>query len=106
MQEFGEIAIQLAKNPLGIIALAFVLIYGIAGFLSRSPKFNEYDRKILVWFLVFFPCLVLAVFTYLVMFHHTKLYAPYDYTDERYFFGAEKGTPSEASPNKEIQPTQ
>ncbi len=108
MQEFGDIAVQLARNPLGIIALAFVLIYGIAGFLAKGGSFDPPEKRILTWFLALFPVLVLAVFTYLVIFHHTKLYAPYDYKDEKHFFNGQHENEisgGDKPPNQPIQPT-
>lgn len=39
----------------------------------------------MVLFLVFFPVIVLVCFTYLVSCHHTKLYAPSDFANERNF---------------------
>ncbi len=108
IQEFGDIAVQLAKNPLGIIAMAFVLIYGIAALLTKAGSFDPPEKKILAWFLALFPVLVLTVFTYLVIFHHTKLYAPYDFKNENNFFnGQNKNGPSEEDnpPNEHIQPT-
>ena len=74
---FGKTAKGLAKNPLGIIALFIVLIYGFASLVvAFSDKLVAGERVPLIWFLVVFPCLVLAVFGWLVSRHHTKLYAP------------------------------
>ena len=88
MKDFGESASKLARNPLGIIALFIVLVYGIAGtVLSTSSEFlSEEQREIFVWFLVLFPVVVFIGFLWLVSKHHTKLYAPTDYQTEEGFF--------------------
>jgi hypothetical protein len=77
-----------AKNPLGIIALFIWLVYLVAGsVLSLSVSYLEgsWQRMPLIFFIVIFPCVILAVFTYLVVYHHEKLYAPSDYKDEKNF---------------------
>jgi len=85
-KEFFESSIRLAKNPLGIIALFQVLIYGIAGYVTANIGSTYVDiLKPMIWFLVLFPIAVLIVFAYLVIFHHRKLYAPSDFTDEANF---------------------
>lgn len=87
MQTFGKTASRLSRNPLGILALFLVLVYGFAcivvGFGSKS--LNESERFPLIWFLVLFPILVLWVFYLLVTRHHRKLYAPVDFKDEKFF---------------------
>jgi hypothetical protein len=85
VDNFGKIAVQLSRNPLGIIGLAFVLVYGIAGYVSTSDVFSAEERKIIVYFLVLFPVLIIGVFYKLVTSHHTKLYAPSDFSDEANF---------------------
>ena len=95
LQDFGQTAQRLARNPLGIIALFIVLVYGIAG-LVLGVSLGDLDpseRQALVWFLVVFPVVVLAVFYRLVTAHHVKLYAPRDFLDAEGFFRAL--TPSE-----------
>lgn len=83
---FGNTAKGLARNPLGIIALFIVLVYGVAaltaGFAS-SLTVNE--RLPLIWFLVIFPILVLIVFAWLVSQHYWKLIFPSDFKDEENF---------------------
>ncbi len=95
LQEFGQNAQRLARNPLGIIALFIVLVYGIAGLVLgvSAGKLDPSERQPLVWFLVVFPVVVLAVFYRLVAAHHVKLYAPNDFPDAEGFFRAL--TPSE-----------
>ena len=85
VNDFGKTATGLSKNPLGIIALAFVFVYGIAGIFTSQTNLANSLLIVLVIFLVLFPCLVLFVFYLLVTKHHTKLYAPSDYTDENNF---------------------
>lgn len=86
---FGRTAKGLARNPLGIIALFIVLIYGFASLVvGFSDKLVSAERILIIWFLVIFPCLVLAVFGWLVSRHHTKLYAPSDYREDESFIQA------------------
>ena len=83
IQSFGETAKKLARNPLGIIALFIVLVYGIASLVTISTEAGAVDeRQPLIYFLVFFPVLVLAVFAWLVSKHSDKLYGPSDFTNE------------------------
>ena len=86
---FGNAAYKLARNPLGIIALFIVLVYGFAALVtSFSSSFPADERLPLVYFLVIFPVLVLAVFGWLVSRHINKLYAPSDYRNEDLFVQA------------------
>ncbi|MBI4246885.1 MAG: hypothetical protein HY614_06815 [Candidatus Rokubacteria bacterium] len=89
-ERLGQAAQRLARNPLGIIALFIVLVYGIAALVvNYSAGHLDQDQKWpLVWFLVGFPVAVLTAFTWLVARHHTKLYAPGDYREDRGFFEA------------------
>lgn len=83
IRTFGNIARNLARNPLGIIALFIVLIYGIASLVTISID-TGVDSELLplIWFLVVFPVLVLGVFAWLVSKHNDKLYGPSDFTNE------------------------
>ncbi len=87
LREFAEAAKALTKNPLGIVGLFIVLVYGFAcmvlGF--NGGHLDPDERKPLVWFLVLFPVLILGAFYRLVTGHHKKLYAPSDYRDEKLF---------------------
>jgi hypothetical protein len=85
--EFGKTAQSLARNPLGIIALFIVLLYGIAGLvLGTSAKNMEPSERLpLIWFLAIFPVIVLGVFSWLVSRHHQKLYAPSDFKSDDAF---------------------
>jgi tetratricopeptide (TPR) repeat protein len=78
---FGYTARQLARNPLGIIALFIVLIYSIAGLVFGFAGTNlEVAQKWpLIIFLVTFPLVVFSGFIWLVAAHAAKLYAPSDF---------------------------
>ncbi|MCX6241384.1 MAG: hypothetical protein NTX43_06240, partial [Bacteroidetes bacterium] len=75
MDTFMTNAKGLAKNPLGIIALFISLIYGFACLvLGISGKSLVHEEKMpFIWFLIFFPVLILVTFVYLVTRHHQKL---------------------------------
>lgn len=86
VRSFGATARGLAKNPLGIIALFIVLVYGLAALVTAfASALSEGERLPLIWFLVLFPVLVLGVFGWLVCRHSEKLYSPSDFKDERNF---------------------
>ncbi len=93
---FGETASKLARNPLGLVALFLVLIYGIAGlFLKFAGETLSVDQKWpFVWFMVLFPLAVLGVFAWLVARHSTKLYAPSDFKTEDGYFRSLSISPS------------
>ena len=83
INQFGGIAKGLAKNPLGIIALFIVLVYGFASLATAfAGSFTPSERAPLIYFLVFFPILVLGVFSWLVSKHSGKLFAPSDFKNE------------------------
>lgn len=88
IDEFGKTAQKLSRNPLGIIALFIVLVYGIAGLVLgiSSEHLQSNERLPLIWFLVCFPVIVLIAFYRLVALHHVKLYAPNDFPDKEGFF--------------------
>jgi CheY-like chemotaxis protein len=82
-RSFGANAQKLARNPLGIIALFIVLVYGVAGLVTAfSASLSPSERIPLVYFLVVFPVLVLGVFAWLVSQHSNKLFSPTDFKDE------------------------
>ena len=83
---FGGVAVSLARNPIGIIALFIVLIYGFACIVAGlGTSWSAGERLPLIYFLALFPLVVLAVFAWLVTAHHKKLYAPSDFRDEANF---------------------
>jgi CheY-like chemotaxis protein len=91
VKTFGDISVNLARNPLGIIALFIVLVYGFASFViifgsSLSPS----EKLPLVYFLTFFPVLVLASFTWLVCNHSDKLFSPSDFRDEKNYMALQE----------------
>jgi hypothetical protein len=86
ISSFGNTAKGFARNPLGIIALFIVLIYGFAALtLGFNSKLEAAERLPLVWFLVAFPVAVLVLFGWLVSSHHEKLYAPSDFRSDDVF---------------------
>jgi len=83
LKEFGDTAKGLAKNPLGIIALFIVLVYGFASLVTAMGSgLSAAERMPLIYFLVSFPVLVLGVFAWLVSQHSQKLYGPSDFRNE------------------------
>lgn len=73
------------KNPLGIIALFIVLVYGIAALVVGAGGRGALDFTPLIYFLSFFPVIVFVGFYFLVARHHRKLYGPSDFKDEDNF---------------------
>ncbi len=84
-KDFGSIAVKLSRSPLGIISLFVVLVEAIAAGIAVFSNFEPNAQLILVIFVTVFPLIVFASFVFLVIKHHTKLYAPSDYTDEQNF---------------------
>ena len=81
--EIIDAAKGLARNPLGIIALFIVLVYGFASLVTTfAGSFTHEERLPLVYFLVLFPILVLIVFAWLVSKHSGKLFSPADFKNE------------------------
>lgn len=75
------------SNPLGIIALFIVLVYGMAVLvITQSDTLRQGDITALVCFLIAFPLIVFIGFLWMVTQHHFKLYAPKDYEDDDSFF--------------------
>ena len=71
---FGKIAAILSRGPLGILALFIVLVYGLASLLTTSGgDLTSAERLPFVYFLVFFPILLLGVFVWLVSKHGDKI---------------------------------
>jgi CheY-like chemotaxis protein len=85
LSAFGESAQRLSKNPLGIIALFIVLVYGFAALVTGFSGGTLVERLPLIYFLVIFPVLVLGVFAWLVSQHAGNLYAPSDFKNEDNF---------------------
>jgi CheY-like chemotaxis protein len=90
LNSFFDTAKSLARNPLGIIALFIVLVYGIAALVTASgSSFTATERLPLIYFMVVFPVIVLGVFTWLVSQRHNNLYAPGDFQNAEDFFRAQ-----------------
>ena len=52
-KSFGDTAQGLARNPLGIIALFIVMVYGFAAMATAfAGSFTPGERQPLIWFLV------------------------------------------------------
>src|SRR5215472_11028238 len=85
LKEFGATAKSLSRNPLGIIALFIVLVYGLACLvIITGGSLTPSERIPIVYFLLVFPFVVLGVFTYLVSFKADQLFAPSDYRRGEY----------------------
>lgn len=84
---FGETATKLSRSPLGIIGLFIVLVDLFAA--AVAGPFGSHLNPIQVWallaFIIGFPLVVFVSFVWLLVKHHTKLYAPSDYrTDDAF----------------------
>lgn len=91
LSTFSSAAKGLTKNPLGIIALFIVLVYGFASLtLGVTSRLEATERLILVWFLVLFPFAVLFLFGWLVSNYHEHLYSPADYRSDDAFHKSKK----------------
>jgi len=103
LKSFGNSAKELSRNPLGIIALFIVLVYGFAcllfGFSAKNLTTEE--KSPLIWFTVLFPVLVLFVFAWLVTKHHNKLYSPRDFRDDDAFLNAMRENQNKPTKAKE-----
>jgi hypothetical protein len=101
LKDFGDIAVKLSRNPLGVLSLSFVLVYGIAGVVCTSSVLQQGERLVLVWFVVLFPMVILAAFYRLVTKHASKLFGPSDFSDEANFLAYTSG---EISPEQAKSP--
>lgn len=85
-ESFGKTASNLSRNPLGIIALFIVLVYGFASLVTVFiGSLSSMEKLPLIYFLILFPVLVLGAFVWLVSEHSDKLYGPSDYKNEENF---------------------
>jgi hypothetical protein len=103
---FGETARGLSHNPLGIIALFIVLVYGIAALVvGFGNNLNGTSTTMLVVFMVLFPVLVLAVFTWLVAKYPVNLYGPKEFIPGEYVQAIlDQSVPYEVRNLRVIQP--
>jgi CheY-like chemotaxis protein len=91
LREFGISAKSLSRNPLGIIALFIVLVYGLACLVViTGESLSVAERIPIVYFIVSFPFVVLGVFTYLVAFRAGQLFAPGDFKREETYLELQK----------------
>jgi hypothetical protein len=91
MSLITDSAKSLARNPLGIIALFIVMIYGFASLVLTAGGASlqtTSERLPIIWFLTLFPVAVLGVFAWLVAYHNENLYAPGDYAKDESFLKA------------------
>ena len=89
IEGFGKIAAILSRGPLGIIAL--LLVYGFASLVFVfAEDFTTAERLPLVYFLIFFPILVLAVFAWLVSKYPHNLFGPGAFEDQHLFIEWQK----------------
>jgi len=102
--EFLKGAKDLARNPLGIIALFISLIYGFASLLLNSTvdQLSAAGRWPIIIFIVIFPVCVLVAFYRLVTDHHGKLYAPGDFKDDKSFLRTLSHEEAEEKLDKEV----
>ena len=71
------------KNPLTIIAI-FAGIAEVSGTVVL-PFLSEGNQSVFIWFLMFFPAILVGLFFLTLNFNHKVLYAPSDYSDEANF---------------------
>src|SRR4051794_35404359 len=91
LKEFGTAAKSLSRNPLGIIALFIVLVYGLACLvIITGSSLSPSERLPIIYFLISFPFVVLGVFTYLVSFRAGQLFAPGDFKKEETYLELQK----------------
>lgn len=68
------------RNPLTVIAIFAGLVEVSASVVL--PLVGEDIQKDFVWFLIFFPTLLVVLFFITLNFNNKVFYAPSDYTDE------------------------
>lgn len=91
LKDFGTTAKSLSRNPLGIIALFIVLVYGLACLvLITGGSLSISERLPIIYFLIIFPFVVLGVFTYLVAARAGQLFAPSDFKNEETYLALQK----------------
>lgn len=72
------------KNPLTIIAI-FAGIAEISG-TAVLPFVSSDNQRLYIYFLIFFPSLLVSLFFWTLNCNHSVLYAPSDWKDEANFF--------------------
>lgn len=92
LSTYTDLAKTSTRNPLGIIALFIVLVYGMASLVTGvGSTLTSNERYPLVLFLTLFPPLVLGVFAWLVSQHSEKLYGPGDFKNEENYLKSKSG---------------
>lgn len=83
--------INYPKNPLQVLALFILLCYAVASLFFGMSKitFDGCERKWIIAYITLFPVLTLGVFYRLVVKHHKKLYAPFDFRSDDSFWRIE-----------------
>jgi hypothetical protein len=76
---------KFTKNPLGLIGLLLVVVYGISMLATSMQTFNDTQKSILLAFMVGYPVFVLIALYLLVTKHHEKLYFPLDFKNANSF---------------------
>jgi hypothetical protein len=93
---FASRSMGLARGPLGILALLIGLLEAMTSMvLVFSKNLTPSERLPLVYFLVAFPFLLLALLTWLVAKYPQNLYPPRDYVNESNFVSLMGGRLSE-----------
>ncbi|MGV0878692.1 hypothetical protein V6767_16260 [Martelella sp. FLE1502] len=72
------------RNPLTIIAI-FAGIAEISG-TGVLPFISQDNQRLYIWFLIFFPSMLVFLFFATLNFNRSVLYAPSDWQDETNFF--------------------
>ncbi|WP_096667707.1 hypothetical protein [Polaromonas sp. AET17H-212] len=71
------------KNPLTVIAI-FAALAEVSGTVVL-PFLDKETQHVYVWFLMFFPILLVAIFFFVLYKKHHVLYAPTDFKDDKTF---------------------
>lgn len=83
------------KNPLTIIGI-FAAISEISG-TTVLAFLTEDIQKIFVWYVIFFPVLLVVLFFTVILTKHQALYAPSDFKTDEAFSGLIKNVQSQSS---------
>lgn len=96
------------KNPLQVISLFILLCYTVASTFFGFGKFNFScgERWAIVLFIILFPIIVFAVFCWLIIQYHDKLYAPFEFRSDEGFYGVIETSSKEQITQKEKEEEQ
>ncbi|MDE0149632.1 MAG: response regulator, partial [Rhodospirillaceae bacterium] len=112
LKKFLYASNRTGRNPLGIIALFLILIYGLASLVTAFlADLTLIERLPLIYFLIIFPLFILFAFLWLVSKHSDKLYGPRDFRDEENYvriqiaanLGAAKGKTQDSISEADIK---